>query len=146
MAHPRSDAPADGDPRAHATLPASSDSFSLAARAQSFVFAFKGVGALLRTQHNAWIHALASVLVVAAGLWLGLSALEWCVVVLAMAVVWSAEAMNTALELLADAVAPDHHPLVGRAKDVAAGGVLLASIGAAVVGLVVFVPKLLERL
>ena len=146
MAHPRSEAPAEADPRGHARLPENSEAFNVEARAKSFVYAFAGVVALLRTQHNAWIHAAASLAVVAAGLWLGVSAGQWCALVLAMALVWSAEAFNTALELLADAVVPDHDPLVGRAKDVAAAGVLLASIGAAAVGLIVFVPRLLERL
>ncbi len=136
----------DGDGRGHAALPQNSDAFSVEARAKSFAYAFAGIAALMRTQHNAWIHAAASVAVVAAGLWLGLGAMEWCAVVLAMALVWSAEALNTALELLADAVAPDHDPLVGRAKDVAAGGVLLACAGAAAVGLIVFLPRLLAWL
>jgi diacylglycerol kinase (ATP) len=60
--------------------------------------------------------------------------------------VWSAEALNSALELFADHLAPDDHPLVGKAKDIAAGGVLVAAIVAAVVGAIVFGPKLLERL
>lgn len=120
--------------------------FSIEARARSFVHAFRGVAALLATQHNAWIHALASVLVLAAGLLLGLSRVEWCCIVLAVAAVWSAEALNTAVELLADAAVPQRHPLVGRAKDVAAAAVLLAAAGAAVVGLLVFGPRLLALL
>ncbi|MBW2272906.1 MAG: diacylglycerol kinase family protein [Deltaproteobacteria bacterium] len=120
--------------------------FDIEARVRSFGYAFAGIRALLRTQHNARIHGAASVVVVAAGFWLGLGVTEWCMVVLAMALVWSAEALNTALELLADALAPDHNPLVGRAKDMAAGGVLLAALGAAAVGVMVFLPRLLERL
>jgi diacylglycerol kinase (ATP) len=81
-----------------------------------------------------------------AGLCFGIGAMEWCAVILAMALVWSAEALNTAIELLADALSPDPHPLVGRAKDVAAAGVLLAAMGAAAVGLIVFVPKIVDRL
>ena len=71
--------------------------------------------------------------------------MEWAVLVLAIGLVWLAEGVNTALEALGDAVSADPNPLVGRAKDVAAGAVLLASIGAAAAGLLIFVPRLLDR-
>jgi diacylglycerol kinase (ATP) len=95
---------------------------------------------LLRSQHNAWIHLLVSAAVVALGLYFGVSRMEWCALLLAIAVVWIAEGLNTALELLADAAIPARHPLVEKAKDVAAGAVLLAAIGAAFVGLLVLWP------
>ena len=120
--------------------------FRLADRARSFSDAFAGVRVLLKSQHNVWIHAAASVAVVIAAGLLGISRLEWCVVLLAMALVWVAEGFNTALELLADAVSPEHHPLVGQAKDVAAAAVLLAALGAAAVGVLVFGPHLLVLL
>jgi diacylglycerol kinase len=119
--------------------------FRVSARARSFRFAARGIVALLRSQHNAWIHAAASVAVVALGLRVGLSHVEWSLVVLAMIVVWSAEALNTALEALCDVASPAAHPLVERAKDIAAGAVLLAAVGAAIVGLLVFGPHLLPR-
>ena len=119
--------------------------FSVAARARSFRFAARGVVVLLRSQHNAWIHAAASVAVVGLGLFVGLSRLEWCLVVLAMTAVWTAEAVNTAFEALCDVASPEPHPVVERAKDVAAGAVLLAAVGAAVVGVLVFGPHLLWR-
>ena len=119
--------------------------FSVAARARSFRYAARGVVALLRSQHNAWIHAAASVAVVGLGLFVGLSRLEWCLVVLVMTAVWTAEAVNTALEALCDVASPDLHPLVERAKDIAAGAVLLTAVGAAVVGVLVFGPHLLWR-
>ena len=119
--------------------------FSFAARARSFRYAARGVVALLRSQHNAWIHAVASVAVVGLGFFVGLSRVEWCLVVLAMTAVWSAEAVNTAIEALCDVASPDLHPLVERAKDVAAAAVLLAAVGAVVVGLLVFGPHLLRR-
>jgi diacylglycerol kinase len=68
--------------------------------------------------------------------------MEWCALVSAIALVWAAEALNTAVELLTDLVQPERHPLAGRAKDAAAAGVLLASIGAAVIGALVFLPRL----
>ncbi len=103
-------------------------------RIESFRHAFRGVAAMLREEVNPRIHAAATVAVVALGLWLGLPARDWALLVLAIGAVWSAEAANRALELLADRVAPDPHPLVGLAKDTAAGAVLLAALAAAGVG------------
>jgi diacylglycerol kinase (ATP) len=98
---------------------------------------------MLRSQHNAWVHAVATIGVVALGLLLGVTAAEWCVLVLALMAVWTAEALNTALELLADAASPDFHPLVAKAKDVAAGAVLLSAVGSVVIGLLILGPPLL---
>ena len=120
--------------------------FSWAARARSFGYAFRGVVTLLATQHNAWIHAAATVAVVALGVALGVSRLEWALLVFAMALVWTAEGLNTALEWLCDVVAPEYDPLVKKAKDVAAAAVLLAAIGSALIGLLVFGPPLLALL
>ena len=119
--------------------------FNVVARARSFGYAVRGIVALVRSQHNTWIHASVSVVVLALGLGLGLSHAEWCVVVLAMTLVWSAEAVNTAFEALCDVASPARHPLVERAKDIAAGAVLIAAAGAAVVGLLVFVPHLVSH-
>ena len=120
--------------------------FSFTARLHSFRYALAGLRTLLLTQHNAWIHAAATGLVVAAGLVLGLSPAEWCWLVLAMTLVWMAEALNTALEFLADAVTQEFHPLILQAKDVAAAAVLIAAIGALVIGLLVFGPHVWPRL
>ena len=114
------------------------------ARLASFGHAGRGCLTLVRTQHNAWIHLAASLAVLGAGLLCGLQPLEWAVLALAMALVWAAEALNTAVEFLTDLVSPQHHPLAGHAKDVAAAAVLLAAIGAAVAGLCVFVPHLIR--
>lgn len=112
-------------------------------RAQSFVFAGRGLWWLLTSQPNARIHAVATIAVVALGARLSLTTSEWCAVLLAIGLVWTAEGLNSALEALADRVAPERHPLVGRAKDIAAGAVLAASIIAALVGVLIFGPKLL---
>lgn len=114
--------------------------FSLHARARSFVYAGRGVRTMLQTQHNARIHAVATVGVVAAGFVLGVTRWEWLALILAIVSVWTAEAGNTALEFLCDVASPEFHPLVEKAKDVAAGAVLICSVGAAIVGLVVFWP------
>ncbi len=122
------------------------DAFSPAARAASFRHAFRGVLDTLRSQPNAWIHAVFTVAVCGVGGWLGLSRLEWSVLLLATAAVWTAELFNTALELLCDVASPKPHPLVARAKDAAAGAVLVAALGAAIVGLLVLGPPLWARL
>lgn len=97
---------------------------------------------LVSTQPNARIHLVATVVVVALAIAVGLSAGEWVAIILVIALVWTAEGFNTALESLCDLVSSEHDPLIGRAKDIAAAAVLISSIGAAVVGLIVFVPKL----
>ena len=118
-------------------------SFTWNQRLQSFRHAFRGIGTMLVSQHNAWIHLAATLFVFVLGAYFHLSRMEWCAVALAVVSVWVAEAFNTALEFLADAVSPERHPLVGKAKDVAAGGVLIAAIGAVAVGLLIFGPHLL---
>jgi len=120
--------------------------FTIGGRLRSFQYAIRGIVELLRSQHNARIHALATICVVVFGFLLGVSALEWCALILAVVAVWSAEALNTALEFLCDVVSPEFHPLVAKAKDVSAAGVLLTAIGAAVVGLLVLGPHLLNLL
>ncbi len=117
--------------------------FSVAARARSFAHAVRGIAALLASQHNVWIHAVATVAVLVAGFAFGVTRIEWALLILAMGLVWAAEACNTAIEWVADVVSPDHNLLIGRAKDVAAAGVLLAAVAAAAMGLLVFVPYLL---
>ena len=107
----------------------------------SFGHALRGLGVLLR-QPNAQLHVAAALGVTALGLALQVSALEWCALALAMALVLGAEALNTAIELVVDMVQPEWHALARDAKDVAAAGVLLCSVGAAVVGLWVLGPKL----
>ena len=101
---------------------------------------------MLRTQHNAWVHAVATGVVIAMGVVLRLSPGEWCWIVLAIVAVWTAEALNTAFEFLTDVASPGFHPVAGKAKDVAAGAVLLAACGAVVIGLLVLGPHLLRLL
>ena len=98
---------------------------------------------MVASQHNARIHAVATAVVVALGVALGVSAGEWMALVLSIGAVWCAEAFNTALEELGDAITREHDTEIGRAKDLAAGAVLLASCAALVVGLLVFAPRLL---
>jgi diacylglycerol kinase (ATP) len=114
-------------------------------RAASFRHAWRGLRLLVRTQANARLHLAATVLVVIAGLVLRVSRGEWGLLALASGLVWAAEALNTAVELLADRVSMEHDARLGRVKDLAAAAVLLAAIAAVVVGAVVFVPRVLGR-
>jgi diacylglycerol kinase (ATP) len=116
--------------------------FLIVDRIKSFGFAFAGLAVMLRTQHNAWIHLASTGVVVVAGFWFALAREEWIWLVLAIVAVWTAEALNTAFELLCDVASPEFHPLVKQAKDVAAAAVLIAAAGAAIVGLLVFAPHL----
>lgn len=93
---------------------------------------------MLKSQHNSWIHLVATILVCGAGFYFGISTSEWCWIVLAIMAVWTAEALNTAFELLADVASPEFHPIVKSSKDVAAGAVLLSAIGSAIIGFLVF--------
>jgi len=111
-------------------------------RLKSFSYALQGLAHLLRTQLNARVHLLAALLVCGAGMVVGLSRAEWLWIVVAIVLVWSAEAFNSALEQLADVLHPEQHPGIGRAKDMAAAAVLIAAGGAAVIGMLVFVPHL----
>lgn len=115
-------------------------------RIRSFKFAFRGLATMLRSQRNAWIHAAATVVVCAVSASLGLRGEEWCWIILAVTGVWTAEALNTALEFLTDVASPQFHPLAAKAKDVAAGGVLVTAMGAVLIGLIVLGPHLLDFL
>ena len=116
----------------------------LSVRLHSVGHAVRGLALLVRDEPNARIHALATVLVLVAGALLRLSPTEWGLIALALACVWAAEALNTAIETLVDLISPERQPLAGKAKDVAAGAVLLAACGSVVIGLLVFVPHLLR--
>ncbi|MBI5916289.1 MAG: diacylglycerol kinase family protein [Bacteroidetes bacterium] len=115
-------------------------------RLNSFRYAWAGIASLISSQANARIHLAAAGFVVAAGCYFELDKTEWCIVALTIAFVFVAESFNTALEHLTDLVSPQQHPLAGKAKDVAAGAVLVAAIGAVIVGLLIFLPKVLNLL
>jgi diacylglycerol kinase (ATP) len=123
--------------------------FTVMGRARSFRHAFMGIWFVLRSQHNAWLHAAASVLalVLAGVLHVNVRAFttgEWADLVIAIVLVWVAETFNTGLEVLANAVTGKRHPVLKIAKDVAAAAVLMAAVGALVVGLILFVPRFVE--
>ena len=115
-------------------------------RGRAFRYAFAGWWYVLRTQRNAWIHATASVMVVLLGLWLRLPARDWAVLVVAIAMVWTAEFINTALEAVVDLASPQQHPLARVGKDVGAAAVLIAALSSILIGLLILGPPLWARL
>ena len=120
--------------------------FAFSGRVRSIRYALQGLKLMILTQHNAWVHAAATAGVVAAGLLLRIGASDWCWLVLAVIAVWTAEALNTAFELLADAVSPGFNVVIGQAKDVAAGAVLITATGAVIIALLIFGPYVLALL
>ncbi|OGH60566.1 MAG: diacylglycerol kinase [Candidatus Lindowbacteria bacterium RIFCSPLOWO2_12_FULL_62_27] len=109
-------------------------------RIRSIYCALKGIAVMLATQRNAWVHAFATIAVTIAGFVFGLSKSEWCWIILSIISVWTAEALNTAFEFLTDVASPEFHPLAGKAKDVAAGAVLISAIGAVIIGFIILGP------
>jgi diacylglycerol kinase (ATP) len=118
----------------------------LRSRAHAFRYAFAGWWYVIRTQRNAWIHAIVSLAVLAASLWLQLALNEWAIVLIAIAMVWTAEFINTALEAVVDLASPQQHPMAKVGKDVGAAAVLIASVAAAVIGFLILGPPLFARL
>ena len=118
----------------------------LISRIHSFGYAFRGWWHVLRTQQNAWIHAVISTAVIIVSLWLRLSARDLAVLLLTIAMVWSAEFLNTAIEAVVDLASPDKHPLAKVGKDVGAAAVLIAALAAIGVGLLILGPPLWEKI
>ena len=118
----------------------------LKSRALSFRYAFGGWWFVIRTQRNAWIHAIVSISVIGIALWLGLNKYDWALIVIAIAMVWTAEFINTALEAIVDLASPEQHELAQISKDVGASAVLIAAGSAAIIGLIILGPPLWERL
>ena len=114
----------------------------LTSRYHAFGHAFRGWGHVLKTQHNAWIHSVVATVIIALGLWLGLPARDWAVIILTIAMVFTAEFINTAIEAVVDLASPVHHPLAKVGKDVGAGAVLVSALAAVVVGLLILGPPL----
>ncbi|HQA28920.1 MAG TPA: diacylglycerol kinase family protein [Brevefilum fermentans] len=108
--------------------------------------AFIGWWYVIRTQKNAWIHAVATVVVCLVGFWLKLSMWDWAVIVLVIAMVWTAEFLNTALEIVVDLASPDLHPLARVGKDVGAAAVLIAAASSTIIGILIMGKPFIERL
>ena len=115
-------------------------------RLKSITHAFGGWWYVIRTQQNAWIHALATVLVVLVGIWLKVQTRDWALLVLAIAMVWTAEFLNTALEVVVDLASPELHPLAKVGKDVGAASVLIAALSSIIIGVLVMGPAFSEKI
>lgn len=120
------------------------DGFTLRKRLKSFKFAFNGIRLLITREHNAWIHCFAAICVIIAGFAFDISTTEWIAVTFAIGTVLAAEAVNSSIEAIADLVSPEYNEAIKRTKDLAAGAVLIFAISAAIVGLIIFVPKIME--
>ncbi len=129
-------------------VPSSPDrvAFDLRLVLHSFTFAFSGILMMLRTQRNAQVHLFITSIVIVGGVFFGVSREEWLALVLAITLVLALEAVNTAIEAVVDLASPKIHPLAKRAKDTSAGAVLLGAIGAAIVGFIVFLPRIVTML
>lgn len=114
----------------------------LYSRIGAFKHAFRGWWHVLQTQHNAWIHSVVATFIITVGLWLGLPPRDWAVIILTIAMVFTAEFINTAIEAVVDLASPVQHPLAKVGKDVGAGAVLVAALSAALVGLLILGPPL----
>lgn len=119
------------------------EKFSIAKRLKSFTYAFNGLRVLFKEEHNSRIHLFATICVVVAGILLKLSVLEWVAVAFAVGLVFSGEIFNSAIEDLSDVVCPEQDERIKKVKDLSAAAVLVNAITAAVVGLLVFLPKLI---
>lgn len=115
-------------------------------RLKSFIYAGKGIVYLFRTQPNAWIHSLLTLLVIFFGFFFQIDVLEWSILLITIAMVLAAEGFNTALETVVDLVSPEYHRLAEIAKDVASGAVLITAFFAALVGLLIFLPRCWDML
>jgi diacylglycerol kinase len=120
--------------------------FTVKARIKSFTYAFRGIVSVIRFQHNFRIHLTIAMAVIIAGLWLGLSNIEWILVVIVIGFVLVTEMINSAIEELTDMVSPEKNIKAGLVKDIAAGAVLVSAISAAITGLLIFIPKILHYL
>ena len=120
-----------------------SEKFSIKKRIDSFSYAIKGLKLFFKTQHNSWIHIVATILAVTLGFYLKLNSTEWLAIIFVSGLVFVTEIINTAIEYLTDHVSPQYHEQAGKVKDLAAAAVLFASIIAVITALIVFLPKLL---
>jgi diacylglycerol kinase len=115
-------------------------------RIRSFGHAFHGWAHVLKTQHNAWIHAVAAIMVFIVAFWLRLPTHDWAILILTVTMVFAAEFMNTAIEAVVDLASPVHHPLAKVGKDVGAAAVLIAALAAVLIGLLILGPPLWAKL
>ena len=120
--------------------------FFIRSRVKAIRHALEGWWYVLRTQRNAWVHASISIAVIVVCVWLGLQTQDWAIIILTIALVWAAEFFNTSLEVLADVVQPNDHPLVKISKDVSAAAVLITAGISIIIGVLIIGPPLWSKL
>ena len=120
--------------------------FTLKARLKSFKFAFQGIREVVATQHNIWIHLLLAILAISLGFVFSIKASEWIAIVISIGVVFAAEIFNSALEYMVDMISPKHNEKAGKIKDMAAAAVFITALSAAIIGIITFLPRILENL
>lgn len=113
-------------------------------RLYSFKYAFQGIFLMFREEPNSIIHAIVTLLVVITGFYFGISNLEWIAVIIAIGIVFSMELLNSAIENIADFISPEYHNTIKKVKDLSAGAVLITAIAAAIIGLIIFIPYIIE--
>lgn len=121
------------------------DKFSFRRRIESFGYAFNGIRSFFYTTHNAWVHLTIAILVIIFAIYFHISVVEWIAITFAIGMVFTAEAFNTAIEEYVDMVQPEYDKRAGNIKDISAGAVLLSALSAAIIGLLIFVPKIAEH-
>lgn len=120
--------------------------FSIASRLRSFIYAYKGITFALSTQHNLIVHICLALIAIVLGFILNISSLEWVSIIIVIGIVLTSELINTALELLVDIISPEKNKTAGRVKDLAAGAVLISAIAALIIGIIIFLPKIIKLL
>ncbi len=115
-------------------------------RIHSFGHAFAGMGYVLKTQKNAYIHTVATISVILVALWLQISSISFAILILTIGIVWMAEFINTSLEAVVDLASPAKHPLAKVGKDVGAAAVLIAALSSVIIGIIILGPALLEKI
>ncbi len=118
--------------------------FSISKRLKSFKYAFNGLRILIKEEHNARIHLFATVCVIIAGLFFNISMNEWIGVIFSIGLVFSLEIINSSIENIADFISPEKHKMIKKIKDLSASGVLISAITALIIGLIIFIPKILK--
>ena len=120
------------------------DRFNLRKRLKSFRYAFNGIKIMFSSEHNSWIHLFAATLVLLLGFYFQINTTEWILVIIAITMVLATELINSAIEMVIDLISPDYNTKAGKAKDMAAGAVLICAIAAACIGIIIFLPYFIQ--
>jgi len=119
--------------------------FSILIRLLSFKFAFEGIKLLFKEEQNSWVHLLFTTLAIALAVWLKVSLLEWVLVVFCIGFVFVTEIINTAIENICDFISPEKHSMIKRIKDLSAAAVLFSAMTSLIIGVLIFLPKLIDK-